>query len=263
MDKESRSLRFANPGSVPAPAADESRRGFLKLALFTAAASACQRLSGLSAPREPARCGARNISAEELGFIGGTTTLDDAIAKMSSKGILNIIQDTNAAAGDGRTLTALAADRQESVHVFRGLVYERSIPLVLPHSGMSQMLAVKPANYGGNITIMVMASDMRSTADKSIPEKPALAFLPYGTNHLPVVEDISWLHQLHGGIFRPLFVGYDLDFTITFIARDNSGLPWDTGYLVGFNGRNATFLERSFSELYWGCDCIRKWADGE
>lgn len=263
MDKEARILRFANPGKVPA--VDESRRRFVFTTALAAGSliPACQRLSGLSAPREPARCGARNISAEELGFIPGATTLDEAIARMSSRGILNIIQDTNAATGDGRTLTALAADRQESVHVFRGLVYERSIPLALPHSGMSQVLAIKPANYGGNITIMVMASDMRSTADKSIPEKPVLAFLPYGTNHLPAVEDISGLQRTHGGIFRPLFVGYDLDFTITFVARDNNGLPWDNGYLVGFNGRNATFLERSFSELYWGCDCIRKWADGE
>lgn len=263
MDKEARRLHFTNPGNTSAPAVDESKRRLLKLTLFSAAALACQRLYGSSAPRQPAHCGARNISAEELGFAAGTTTLEDAISIMSRRGILNILEDTNMETGDGRALTVLAADRQESVHVFRDWIYEKSIPLALPHSGMSQILAVKPANFGGNITIMVMAQDMRSSADKSIPEKPALAFLPYGSNHLPVVEDISWMQRSHGGIFRPLFVGYDLEFTITFIARDNSGIPWGKGYFVGFNGRRAAFRPEDYSVLYWGCDCIRNWADGE
>jgi hypothetical protein len=263
MNKEARRLHFANHGNTAAPAVDESKRGFLKLAVFTAVASACQRLSGWSTPREPAHCGARNISAEQLGFISGSTTIEDAISIMSGRGILNILKDTNTETGDRKAFTALVADRQESVHVFRSGIYEKSIPLALPHSGMSQMLAVKPANFGGNITIMVMASDMRSSADESIPEKPVLAFLPYGSNHQPVIDDISWLQRMHGGIFTPLFVGYDLDFTITFVARGNNGLPWGKGYFVGFNGRRATFREEGFSVLYWGCDCIRTWADGE
>ncbi|MDD2655550.1 MAG: hypothetical protein PHQ80_02675 [Candidatus ainarchaeum sp.] len=260
MSEKARRMRFAEPAK---PVVDESRRKLLKLAVFSAAASACQRLSGWSSPRGPARCGARNISAERLGFVAGSTTVEDAISMMSGMGILNILKDTNAETGDGRTLTALAADRQECIHIFRAGVYEKSLPVALPHSGMSQILAMRPANFGGGITIMVMAQDMRASADPSIPDNPVLAFIPYGPAHQPVIEDISWLQRMHGGILSPLFVGYDLDFSITFVARDNAGLPWDDGYFVGFDGSRAIFREESFYALYWGCDCIRNWAEGE
>lgn len=195
-----------------------------------------------------------NLSAQELGFVRGETTLLDAEYGMGRRGLTHIAKDTNVT-GDKR-IDALTADFQHSVHIFVDGKYERSLELEIAQGEFPHRYALRVANIPGDgFLVMVLIRD-------AIEVEPTRLFMaPYSNGEFgePLRADLTELENEHNGLERPLFVGYDLGFGITFIARDREGVPWENGYIIKWEGGRITKRPVSFMELMQ-CSCVSDWA---
>jgi len=75
--------------------------------------------------------------------------------------------------------------------------------------------------------------------------------------------------RAHGGLTRPLFVGYDLEDGVLMVARDGQGAIWRDAYFVRLHeppyagaGRARLRLERVALEDAWRCDCVARYVGG-
>jgi hypothetical protein len=239
--------------------ANPERREFLRTgaALLLAAAAGCRGLYS----REPESVvfnqnNRANLSAQELGFVRGQTTLLDAEYGMEQRELTHIAKDTNVT-GDKR-IDALTADYQHSVHIFVDGKYERSLELEIARGEFPHRYALRVANIPGDgFLVMVLIRD-------AIEIEPTRLFMvPYsgGEFEEPLRADLTELENRHNGLERPLFVGYDLGFGITFIARDRDGIPWENGYIIKWEDGRITKRPVPFLELMQ-CSCVSDWAEG-
>jgi hypothetical protein len=197
------------------------------------------------------------LSPEQLGFVRDWTNLDDAIQILRERGMTHVAENTNAPEG-GRGISALTADFQHLIHIFRGRRYEQSIRLDLPAGELPMRYLLRVADYDGGLAIVALARDAAGF------EPARLAIIPYSTMGAGEVSfaDLSDLERRHNGMQDPIFVGYSLQDGITFIARDNEGVPWNYGYIISWDGSALRKRPVAFSELMM-CDCIRGWAEGQ
>ncbi|MFH0884552.1 MAG: hypothetical protein V1861_02485 [Candidatus Micrarchaeota archaeon] len=198
------------------------------------------------------------LSAEQLGFVRGQTSLEDAMGIMRSQGMTHVVENTNVAMG-GATISVLSADFQYLLHIFRNRTYEQSIRLGFRNAELPQRYLLRVADYGGQKAIVALARDAAGF------EPPMLIIVPYANGTVGSVSSVSLseLEQRHNGMQSPIFVGYDLRGDgITFIARDRTGTPWENGYIISWDGSTLRKRPVPFSELIM-CDCIRDWAQGE
>jgi hypothetical protein len=129
---------------------------------------------------------------------------------------------------------------------------------------LPQRYALRVAERRGEKIIMALVRDAAGI------EPAMMVFVPYSSNDTggngtpgrPAYINISDLERRHNGMQDPLFVGYDLQAGITFIARDSEGVPWENGYLISWDGRSLGKTPVPFSELVM-CDCVRSWAEGQ
>jgi len=136
--------------------------------------------------------------------------------------------------------------------------YERSLELEIAQGEFPHRYALRVANIPGDgFLVMVLIRD-------AIEVEPTRLFMvPYSNGEFgePLRADLTELENRHNGLERPLFVGYDLGFGITFIARDRDGIPWENGYIIGWEGGRITKRPVSFYELMQ-CSCVSDWAAG-
>jgi len=198
------------------------------------------------------------LSAEQLGFVRGRTRLEDAMAQMRRRGMTHVVENTNASAAGG-AVSALSADFQYLLHIFRNRTYEQSVRLDFGNAELPQRYLLRVADYGAQKMIMALARDAAGF------EPPMLMIAPYANGTVGRISavNLSDLELAHNGMQDPIFVGYDLRGDgITFIARDRTGTPWENGYIISWDGRTLRKTPVPFSQLIM-CDCIRGWAEGE
>jgi hypothetical protein len=236
--------------------------GTAALAL-SAAPAGCARSFYAVAPERATDLGNEfdTLTPEQLGFVRGGTTLDDAIRTMGGRGMTHVTENTNASSNSA-VVSVVGADFQYILHIFRNRRYEQSIRLDLGTAELPQRYALRVAERMGEKIIMALVRDAAGI------EPAMMVFIPYSSNSTgsngtlgrPVYVNMSDLERRHNGMQDPLFVGYDLQAGITFIARDREGVPWETGYLLSWDGRNLGKAPVPFSDLMM-CDCVRSWAE--
>jgi len=229
--------------------------GAMILALVAPAAG-CARAFYARAPEQATELGNAfdSLSPQALGFIKGRTRLEDAVRTMERRGIKHIVQNTTAGTGKGTT-SALAGDFQHYIHIFRDERYEQSVRLAINPGELPARYAVRVADYSGSKMILALVRDAAGI------ERTMMAMIPYSKGAVGQIAypDLSGLERRHGGMQYPIFLGYDLDMGITFIARDKEGVPWDSGYTLTWDGKKLRTSPVPFRDLM-GCDCIRGWA---
>lgn len=201
-----------------------------------------------------------NLSAQDLGFRQGETTPEEAAGIMRNRGLTHVVLDTNTHLNDGN-LSALSADYQHSIHLFRDGRYDQGVELDIARGEQPHRYALRVADYGNKKMIMVLIRDALMDLDGFGMEAPRLALVPYKDGVVGEVKysQLRELERQQGGMQYPLFVGYDLDGGITFIARDTRGLPWDEGYIITWDGGRLRGRPVAFFELMQ-CDCVGEWA---
>jgi len=203
-----------------------------------------------------------NLSATELGFRQGETTQEEAVRTMEGKGLTHVVEDINVPiGGEGETVSAVMADFQHSVHIFLDRRYDESVELDIERGEMPHRYTLRVADYeDGKIILVLIRDAIRDLEGYSI-EPIRLALVPYsnGETGEPSYSDLSSLEREREGLQYPLFVGYDLEGGVTFIARDKKGMPWEQGYIISFDGSRLHWQPVSFIELMQ-CDCVGDWA---
>lgn len=184
----------------------------------------------------------------------GQTTYVDAEYEMEARGLTHIAKDANVT-GDTR-IDVLTADYQHSLHIFVDGKYETSVELGIAQGEYPHRYALRVANIPEDgFLIMALIRD-------AIGVEPTRLFMvPYSNGEFgePRTEDLSRLERENNGLQRPLFVGYDLGFGITFIARDRDGVPWENGYIIKWEDGRITRSPVPFSKLM-ECSCVSDWA---
>jgi hypothetical protein len=196
-----------------------------------------------------------SLSAAQLGFTSGETSLEDAVSRMQRQGLTHIAQNINVSA-DGGTLSVLTADFQHSIHIFRNRRYEQSVRLAITLGELPQRYELRVADYSGGKVIMALVRDAVEV------EPPRLALIPYSNGVAGTVSYVNLreMERNNGGMQNPIFVGYDLNMGITFMARDRNGVPWENGYIISWDGSRLSEQPVPFMQLM-KCDCIRDWAE--
>lgn len=238
------------------------RREFLRTVAGAAGAlalsgTACTRSYFMRPPESVLELGNAfdDISAEALGFIRGGTTAEEAVRAMDRRGLTNIARNSNVPQ-HGMSIEAITADFQHCIHLFRDRKYEQSVRLEIGAAELPQRYLLRVADYGDGKMIVALIRDSAGGSG------PRLALTPYSDGQVgtPSYHGLSELERRHGGMQYPVFVGYDLQFGITFIARDEQGVPWENGYVISWDGRRLAMRPVPFYDLMQ-CDCIRTWAE--
>lgn len=246
-----------------ADAAPPTRREFLRAGAALLAGAALAPLAGCRDfyARAPESIlinqhNRNSLSAQELGFVRGRTTYVDAEYEMEERGLTNIAKDANIT-GSTR-IDVLTADYQHSVHIFVDGKYETSVELGIAQGEYPHRYALRVANIPEDgFMIMALVRDAMGAG----PTRLRMICFDNGAVGESTTIDLTETERENNGLARPLFVGYDLGFGITFIARDKNGVPWENGYIIRWEGGRLIKDPVPFLQLMQ-CDCVSDWASG-
>lgn len=204
------------------------------------------------------------LSAAELGFREGETDPDEAADIMRQRGLTHVVLDTNTSINariNRYSVSALTADYQHNLHIFRNRKYEQTVDLEIPTAERPHRYALRVTDYQGKKMVLALIRDAITDVRGFGVEPPRMALIPYEEGAVGEImySQLRSLERRNGGLQYPLFVGYDLDAGITFIARDKRGRPWEDGYIVTWDGERLRGRPVGFLELMQ-CDCVGQWA---
>jgi hypothetical protein len=119
------------------------------------------------------------------------------------------------------------------------------------------------ANYRDEKFLLVLIRDMYTDLDGMRIEPPRLAAIPctQGVPGEAHYYNLRSIERSNHGMQYPIFIGYDLELGVEFIAKSTScGIPWEYGYRLRWDGEGLRGSHVPYEELR-GCSCIMEWAE--
>jgi hypothetical protein len=208
---------------------------------------------------EPLRVGNVNdLPPEALYLLPQVSTIDEARALMSIRGLTGVVEDAYAAEG-GRRVEVITADYQSRVHVFVSGRYHGSVKL--PTGGLPPYgLALRLGSNGSSAFLLVLYRDPLARQE----EPPTLLTYRWAKNQFELHGRTSFeaLVTRHGGMNRPMLFGNDLSEGVLLVARDRHGALWDRSYLLRVAPATRISLKPQAMTESLRCSCVRAYAFG-
>ncbi len=238
---------------------------FITLASMAASAAGCMAFAPVV--DEPLRVTAvADLSAADLGLRAGVSTLEEARDAMNRRGLTGVVEDVFAddAPADGGaragSLAAITADYQSRVFVFRGDRLSEIVTLPLhglPPYGMS-------LRVGRDDVSPMLLLLYRDPASRAEVPPTLLAFRPKRQANGPdrfelaAAKPLGELVARHDGMTSPMLLGGSLSDGMLLVARDRSGVLWDTSYLVRSSANGLSLAAQPMMDAL-RCSCVRKY----
>jgi len=181
------------------------------------------------------------------------TGLDQALQRLHRIGATNIARARGVEGDD--SLEAVTADGLQEVLLFRDGRLSRTLPIGCDR-GTNVRSYLHLARSEGRTAVIVLSSTLRHQGVPSVmvllDREPARRYV-IAHDHFP-----EWFK----GLVDPRIVGADLDRPgVIFVARDDSGLPWDNAVIFRCDGRQVQVTPVSMARAA-RCSCIYDWYTG-
>jgi hypothetical protein len=193
----------------------------------------------------------QEVAARSLDLSG----LRRGLSSRAARARLEALGATNIATAHGvdgdEAIAAMTADRARVVLLFRGGRLHRSLPIGCD-PGTNTRVYLHLAEAEGATAVILVAAGVRCRGvpavfvllDRAAPRRYVIAF-----DHFP-----EWFR----GVVDPKIVGTRLALGVTFVARGDDGLPWQSALLLACDGRSVSVTPFSMRRAL-GCSCLYNW----
>jgi len=204
-----------------------------------------------------------SINRNDLGFVKGETTMEEAETIMQEKQMTGITKDEFAASPE-KAYGFITADYQTRVHVFENFRYRESVELH-PNSAIPYGFALRAAAVGEKVMLMALYRDpIAQVSRRGNGNPPRIDAFLLDDKGISRASTLSFerIAKENGGMSFPLFVGYDLSEGVIFVARSNEGETWKNAYILRY-GRGELRAEPISVFVAAGCPSILSYMNGK